>query len=122
MSRDSPGRQMVAENNLLQSNTTANRDKAIWRRVGRALRCPARLMAHRRRTFLADQPKTAKARQVKGLDQVMVAVVGDRPGHRLAADRCRLEPPRAPAGVDVEALYRCRPHDRREVWRHVRQP
>src|SRR5206468_2628680 len=38
-----------------------------------------------------------------------------RLGHALAADRRRLEPPGAPAGIEVVVFDRCSPHDGAEI-------
>src|SRR5262245_49395301 len=81
-----------------------------------------RSVPHRRRPLLADQLEAPEAGQVERADQLVVAATGQRPRHRLAADRRRLEAPRPPAGVEVEAGYGRRAHDGREVRRHIRQP
>ena len=71
------------------------------------------------RPFFADELKVFEPGKVEGANQFMITIVGDRVGHRPAADRRRLETPGSPAGVEVEATNGCGSHDRGEVGRHV---
>ena len=74
------------------------------------------------RAALADLNEMREAVEGEGLDQVRRLSAGNGLREVLAADRCRLEPPGAPARIDEIALQRRDPHNRAEIGGHVGNP
>jgi hypothetical protein len=79
------------------------------------------LMADRRRSLFSNELEVGKPREIKGASQVVIAIVCDCKRHRLPTYWRRLETPRPPAGINVESMNWCRPHDRGKIRRHVAQ-
>src|SRR4051812_24660903 len=70
---------------------------------------------------LGDELVLVEALERERLDELGLLAGGDELGQRLADDRRRLEPVRAPAGADVEVLDLGLPEDRAVVGAQVAQ-